>query len=275
MDVLQNVYPQALTNNDNRTGGATFNEAQLNTNNSSGIILNPAGTNNQIMAYNTNSAGVMTTNIIKIGGSPYNLEASNTNNVDTFTVTQDGIAAVGTNATTRITLNGTNGNISATSATLSSATASTFAGFDSGKNIVTQTQPGYSIAGNNGSSSGNTAAILVSQVATFASATNSLQLAPALYGTNFLLVSATPCNITNAINGTAGYLFAADLTISNSTAATFTCRVDTAWMPRGWLATNIATGTLGFNGVTVAGGKEAFLHVEARGINETNYWVSY
>lgn len=133
----------------------------------------------------------------------------------------------------------------------------------------------YTFVANAAATAGNATAIPVSQVVTFASATNSLQLAPALFGTNFLLVSATPCNITNAINSTAGYLFAADLTVSNSTAATYTCRVDTAWVPRGWLATNLATGTLGFNGGTVAAAKELIIHVEARGINETNYWLSY
>ncbi len=77
------------------------------------------------------------------------------------------------------------------------------------------------------------------------------------------------------VGGVAGWLYSVDCTISNSTAAAFTNFMDKmAGQPRGYMATNFA-GVLGFHGAVVPASAELFIHIETRGINETNYWMSY
>jgi fibronectin-binding autotransporter adhesin len=76
------------------------------TNASSGWQDFPTGTNLTILEWNTNSAGVMQTNTLTIGSSPFLLEAANTNKVDVFTVTEDGKTVFTTNSSAWITTNG-------------------------------------------------------------------------------------------------------------------------------------------------------------------------
>lgn len=89
------VSPNALTNNDTRN--PVIASTLQGTNNSSAWMINPTGTNVQFAAASTNAAAVRSTNTVALGGTGYNLQVQNTNQVNTLTVTQDGALALGTN----------------------------------------------------------------------------------------------------------------------------------------------------------------------------------
>lgn len=108
---LLSAYPQALTNNDNRTGGAVLQEQLTVTNSGSGWFVQATGTNITFAFYATNSAGVLVTNYFTsnpggTGSSGYNLELQNTNGWDTLQIYQDGRIRFGTNQLAQIWTNG-------------------------------------------------------------------------------------------------------------------------------------------------------------------------
>jgi hypothetical protein len=105
-------------------------------------------------------------------------------------------------------------------------------------------------------------------VTTFGSASNAVTVTAR--GAAYLLVSATPVSLTNCVGAIAGYVCSADVTVSNSTAATYTnfCTIPNA-VYVGANADNQAT-----NAVKIASTKQAFWHIETRGVNRTNVWVT-
>lgn len=104
-----------------------------------------------------------------------------------------------------------------------------------------------------------------------ATSTNTAQLY--FGGASWLLVSATPCSITNIAGVTAGYETSGYFTVSNSTAAAFTnFMVVSGLKARGYDATNSAA-VLGFNGFVVGAGSSVDVSIWARGINGTNYAI--
>ncbi len=104
-------------------------------------------------------------------------------------------------------------------------------------------------------------------IQTFASASNSV--ATAIGGASYLLMSDTPVSLTNCTGATAGYLKSADITVSNSSGATYTnfCTIPNA----------IYVGANGVNqnsnAVTIAATKQAFWHIQTQGTSRTNVSV--
>ena len=106
-------------------------------------------------------------------------------------------------------------------------------------------------------------------IKTFPSNSNAVTVAVGGVGATYLLVSANPVCLTNCVGHVAGFWCAADITVSNSSAATYTnCSTIPNAFYVGANGPNQAT-----NSVTIAAARQAFWHVETKD-GRTNLWVT-